>query len=288
MKYLAALLCFIPACLVPAFAHAATTVYFEAPTSSVTVGSALPVKVLIDSNEPLNAYSLDIRYPAGLLNVHGINNASSLITIWRGNPTISESGDIVVKGGSIAPFLGSGGEIIELDLVPSASGTATLSFASAAAYLANGKGTKITPQTKAVSVSIAEATGTASAAPAIFPSEVGDITPPSLQSLSLVADPFNPHQKLLVFSVNDSGSGMKEIDIRYRSLFFWSAWQAARNPTSLSAGVWEVDFRAIDNAGNITEQVLYDWGALWTLVGIAGAIILVIAIIVVILYRFLR
>lgn len=281
----------------PFFARAATattttplTVYFEAPTSSVPVGSALPVKVLLDSDEPVNAYSFSIHYATDLLNLQGTNNANSIITIQRGAPTISGSGDVVVKGGSATPFAGSGGEVIELDFVPQATGVATISFAGAAVYLANGKGTKVVPQMRSSTIAIVAASGTAPSSlssPVVFPSAMNDLVPPQITDLSFADDPFNADQTLFTFAVSDAGSGMKETDVRYRSGFFWSAWQAASNPVSLSRGAWEVDLRAIDNAGNVTEQTLYNWGAFAWFAGEVGAIAAAIAIIIVILYRFL-
>ena len=284
-------LAFIAALGLPFFAHAATAVYFEAPTSSVSVGSALPVRVLLDSDEPVNAYSFDIRYPAGLLNLQGTNNANSIITIQRSIPTASGGGDIVVNGGSEVPFVGSGGEVIELDFVPQATGTAEISFASAAVYLANGKGTKVVPQVESVTIAIVAASGTASSSPVVspvvFPNESNDVTPPQITSLSFTDDPFNADQMLFTFAASDAVSGIKETDVRYRSGFFWSAWQAAKNPVSLSRGVWEVDLRAIDNAGNVAEQTFYNWGAFAWFAGEVGAAVIAVAIIIVILYRFL-
>src|SRR5271155_4662922 len=92
--------------------YAATTFYFEAATSSVVVGSAFPVKLLIDSDEPVNAYAFTVNFSPSALRLFDTNNANSLITVWRGDPKASQTGTVLVRGGSISPFKGQGGELL--------------------------------------------------------------------------------------------------------------------------------------------------------------------------------
>jgi len=269
--------------ILPLSAHAAATLYFDAPASS-TVGSALPVKLLIDSDEPLNAYAFTVNYSPATLQFIDTNDAGSIITVSRGTPT-AVGGVITVKGGSFKPFAGAGGTLLEFDFVPSATGTATISVSNAAVYLANGKGTKVIPNVKNLTVNVAPGAATATSTNVVFPWQVAESGPPSVQYLGIISDPFNPHQNLLAFSVTDAGSGVRETDIRYRSTFFWSDWEQVRNPTSLPNGAWEINFRAINNAGIVSDQILYNWPALWILIAKAAGIVIIIVIFILLLIR---
>jgi hypothetical protein len=278
----------------PALALAATTLYFSAPTSSIPVGSSFSVKVLVDTDQPLNAYAIQVGL-AGNGDVQFLyaNNANSIITVWQNTPALSASGGISWNGGSLTPFDGTGGELMTLNFTAVATGTATFSFNNSYVYLANGKGTKIVPQTEGASVAISPAlegsaasgNGGANLPTGTTPemANLGDTTPPAISYLSLVADPFNAAQKLLAFSVSDTGSGVKEADLRYRSGFFWSGWQVIQNPAPLANAVWEADFRAVDNAGNIAERTLYDWTA-FTRFLLAAIIVIVFVIGLVLLF----
>jgi hypothetical protein len=268
----------------PFVGRAATTLYFEAATGSVSVGSAFPVRILLDTDQPVNAYTMHVRYSSNILGLQDTNNASSIITVWQGDPAVLAGGEIAVNGGSLTAFTGKHGQLLQIDFVPSATGTATLSFIGPAVYLANGKGTKVIPQTKNLQVVVS---GTAGASPSpAAASAKPEIIPPVIQYLAMIQDPFNGNQKLLAFLASDSGSGVSGTEIRYRTGLSWSPWQAVTNPAPLPKGVWEVDFRTVDHAGNVTEQIVYDWAALTTFALIAGAIGIVI--IVAVLFFVLR
>jgi len=263
---------------IPALASAATLLYFEAPTSSVSVGSAFHVGVLIDSDQPVNAYSVQMDLSGNALRLDGANNANSIITVWQDIPGSSAKGGIKLNGGSESSFVGTRGELITLNFTAVATGTVQFSFSNPAVYLANGKGTKITPDTKTLRYTVSESalagvTGSGVAANQVATS---DSIAPEVRFLSFISNPFGSDEKLLGFSVADAGSGIREVEARYRSTFFWSDWAPIKNPTPLGNDVWEVDFRATDNAGNTAEQIVYDWNAFWIFgMKIGGVLILI-------------
>ena len=248
----------VGACLAPFLAHAAATLYFSAPTGTVEAGTPFAVHALIDTDQPMNAFDLMIHLD-GPISLLQTGNAHSIISIWQTNPS-AKNGEIEIVGGSVPAFMGKGGELITFYAVGTATGTATFSFENSAAYLADGKGTKFIPATEATTVAIvgnphgAEASSTVS-----FASQPATV--PDIVSLAIITRPSG--QKLLSFFATDSGSGIQGTFVRYRMFASWSPWQPALNPMPLPGRVWAVDFRAVNNAGVVREQVIYDWGAVW-------------------------
>jgi len=243
--------------------------YFNAP-EEVAIGQEFPVKLLVDSDQPLNAYSIGVVYPKENLELLGFNNSRSIIDVWQKQPLVFEGGAVKFSGGSIAPFSGEKGELLTINLKAIKTGEVTLRFENATFYLANGKGTKVIPATKELNLSIEQfvAGRRVVAAPQEF-----DITAPEIKFLSIMPDPFNNNQKFLSFSVYDADSGTKNVQFRSREWLFWSEWQNAVNPTALKNNVWAINFKVIDSSGNVSEKVIYDWSAFWMQIAfVAGAL----------------
>jgi hypothetical protein len=248
-----------------AHAEAIGRLYFSAP-QVVPLGAEFPVKVLVDSDQPLNAYTINFTYPSQYLEILNFNNSRSIIDVWQNQPVVSAGGTVSVRGGSLKPFSGGGGEILTVNFKALQSASATLDFEkSSALYLANGKGTKVTPQTESFSIAVQSSTSASVFAQAQQAAQT-DNSPPEIKFLSIIPDPFNKNQKLLGFLVSDAGSGIKETSLRARSFLRWGDWMPASNPTALPLSVWSVDFRVVDQSGNITEKTIYDWPAFRRLV----------------------
>lgn len=260
-------------------AAAAERLYFSAPTQPLGVGSEFPVKLLLDSDQPVNAYVIKFIYPVQYLEILNFNDSRSIIDIWQGQPVVSAGGEVTIKGGSIKPFSGVGGEILTVNFKALAAASTTLDFEkSNALYLANGKGTKVMPQGESLLLTIQTSTPAAVLTQGL-PLTPADNLPPEIKFLSIIPDPFNKSQKLLGFLVSDADSGVKETSLRTRSFLWWGDWMPASNPTALPLRVWSVDFRVVDNAGNVTEKIVYDWGAFLKLSGYAAAGILVLLLV---------
>lgn len=256
---------------------ASIKVYFSAPTE-VALGQEFSVRLLVDSDQPLNAYSLSWSFPVDKLELMNTSNANSIIGVWQNQPTVSISGLIKFDGGSFEAFSGSGGELLSATFKALAEGEAELNFGDTAVFLANGKGTKVTPLKEDLKIYIKKA------GEIQFPIDssstaLRDGEPPVIELLSVERDPFNEKQKLLGFLVKDSGSGIKEVRARFRLWFFWSDWQTARNPTAVPVSAWSVGFWAADNKGNTVERTIYDWGAFARLAAIVGAVVLVLVLV---------
>jgi hypothetical protein len=273
---------FISPFFMPRFARAATQIYFSAP-SGTPVGSVFPVKILVDADRIANAYAATIAW-SGPIQFVNANDANSLITIWQKNPAVGEDAlrgeghlQIHFEGGALEPFGGASGQLLILNFKAMASGTARFSVIDASVYLADGRGTKITPDKKDATVAIAAAMASSTRTGSNTTSGV-DAAQPEIKFLGIVNDPTANGQKLLSFLVGDAGSGVKASYVRYKTWLPWSTWQEVSNPAPLPGNAWAVGLRVEDNAGNMAELAVYDWPALWILMGeIAFAAFIIIA-----------
>lgn len=263
---------------------ASIRVYFDAPPE-VVVGQEFPVRLLVDSDQPLNAYAISLRFPEELFALANFNNGNSLINVWQNQPIVFVGGDVKFAGASFTPFNGNGGELLVVNFRAKDAGEARLTFKDAAVFLANGKGTKVVPRAEPAAIRIKKGEGGVVYRGLTDISAPIDKAPPEIKILSLDADPFNSERKLAGFVVADAASGIKEVSFRARKYIFWSDWQPARNPISVSSRVWSVEIMVSDNAGNVAERIVYDRGAFTWLIVKAAFIIGVVAAALVVLLR---
>ena len=227
--------------------------YLQASNEEAGINSEFTVKVLVDSETPLNAYAAEINYPSQLLEPVRFDNSFSLINFWHDEPQVFANGRIMFNGGSPAPFRGEAGELLTIYFKARQEGFAELSLLNSAVYAADGKGTEISPEIRPLKVMIRSG-----AIPAGEPAPI-DTVSPEIKFLSIIPDPFKPDQKLVGIVASDPGSGVKETLLRWRSLLLWDEWQLAKNPTAVPKNVWAVQIKVFDNQGNVTEKTIYDW-----------------------------
>lgn len=258
---------------------ASQSIYFSLPSGTIAVGTEFPVKILVDSDQPLNAYAVAFSYSGESLTLLSFDNSRSIIDIWQGQPLASEAGGVTLHGGSLTAWSGNGGNIITVLFRAAKEGPVTMQFGNSSAYLANGKGTKIIPQSADLKFAIAAA-GAASSSLPLY-EEASEMTPPLIKYLSLIQDPFNSDQKLLSFMVSDPESGIKGTFVRTRSFLFWGDWKSAQNPTAIPLSVWAIGFRAVDNRSNVAEKTLYNPSAFLRPGALTVVIIFIISLFVI-------
>ncbi|GEM_PF-162442 len=242
-------------------AHAASSasIYFGSADSPIVAGHEFSIPVLVSSDQPLNAYSISMSYDPKTLEPKRFDRSRSIIDVSQNEPEISTVGVIRFKGGSISSFKGIDGELFTVRFKALQAGPLELSFGSTFFYLANGKGTKIFPQSIAAHFFAKPSTSTA---PEPSRAPHPDSVPAKIRFLSFVNDPLNPDQKFLSFSVQDAGRGIQKILYQSRSLLSWGALQPAINPVVLSKNVWSASLVIIDNEGRSIKTTIYDWPAL--------------------------
>ncbi len=250
----------------PALASARVSFSFEGYTPPGLSAADFGVRILVDSDEPVNAFDLIVSYPVGLAKLTGIDTSRSIADLWQSSLTPPDGNQVPLVGAATKPFIGTHGEFATLIFNGLRVGSSTLHFVQADVYRADGKGTLAEVETQDQSLALyavqVETTSTESVSEA---SGVGQVqngpTPagagPTIGDLRIVDNSFAPGEKLLIFTVGETNGVLRRTAVRTRSWLFWSAWQEARNPFPVPSGAWAVDFAAVDSLGNVAERVLY-------------------------------
>ncbi|OGY99646.1 MAG: hypothetical protein A2945_03305 [Candidatus Liptonbacteria bacterium RIFCSPLOWO2_01_FULL_52_25] len=241
---------------------AAQSIYFDGP-AEVAVGQEFEVQILLDTDQPVNAYAVSATYPRDALSVVGVSQNDSIIDVWQDQPVASGSGAIEIKGGSVSPFKGEKGELLSVRLKALRPGIFEFRFGNSFLYLANGKGTKVSVVAKPLRLRVGEGHPAETLDGTVLDHEAPamDTTPPEVELTALTPDPLNPAQKFFGFIARDSESGVRSVSYRAKAWFFWDDAHPAMNPIAVSRSVWAVSITAVDYAGNSEERLLYDWTA---------------------------
>jgi len=247
----------------PGLSFASGRAYIEAPRE-VALGTEFEVRLLLNTDQPTNAYVFTIEYGGASAQFLRYNTSRSIISLWQKQPQVFSDGKIQLSGGSFTPFVGEKGEIISLRFRALAPGEYIIAVPQAEIYLANGKGTREKISASGVRMIFSgEARGTSTKNIDIdsAPITVSDTEAPIISEVQLTRDPFNTKQKLLGFIVRDDGSGVVKNEVRYRSGLFLSSWTETTNPAALPMSAWDIELRSIDNEGNSSYVRLKDWPA---------------------------
>lgn len=257
---LLAVYCFMFA---PTASAAAPRVYLE------RVGS-FGVRVLLDSDEPVNAYDIQIAFDRSVVTIDSLDASRSIVTVVPA-PISSYDGVIPIKGGSTKAFSGTRGELLSFTLKPLTTGVVEFVVSKAEAYLADGKGTKLALQSASLPMRVTSASllaYTEAEQSGLLGPE--DREPPQITTIEIQANPLNYGERLVVFQAMDKETGVARYEARERSWLAWSAWRTAFNPYPLDPGAWQIQIKAVDYNNNIALATVYQLGnALWkTVVGI--------------------
>lgn len=280
-KFIFLVACFLSLVAIPASVSAAT-LYFKGDVLKSGNFSKLQLKILVDSVEPLNAYKLAITYPERLLRFENINDSRSIIDIWRSSKRPVTPGIIEFEGGGFDSFSGRAGEIVTVNFLVVGAGSSELKFANITAYVADGSGNLAQTNFINAPLTIHDISLLSPEDAAIIPVpeiiETADPNPPEIKFFQ-----FEPDSNLFIFLVKDNESGFSKAMIRAKSLLSlsgWSEWKEVSSPYALTRGVWVVDFRAYDNAGNTTERRLYLWRVIIPVISFIAIVLIILAIVI--------
>ena len=236
----------------PAFASAATMGVVSG-SSSIVVGQPFEVNVSFDAQgATANAIQATVTFPPGLFTLQGVNDGASPVTLWVEPPHEIASGTVefagIVPGG-----ISAANSVVELILVPVASGTGTVGISDAALLANDGQGTPIpvTTSDATINVAPAPANGVVPQGPA-FPYTVPQtFTPVISQNPGVYGG-----QYFLIFSTTDKGSGIAYYEVLETpagsGMGENPAWAMATSPYLLQDQDLSSDIyvRAVNNAGN--------------------------------------
>lgn len=229
----------------PIFAFEQPNLFFEGP-NKITIGDEFNLKVLISSEEVLNAFDIEVAFPKDKVEFIGFNNAGSIIELWQNNPTRSGISKIKFSGGLFQSFQGNDGLLVTLKFKAITIGSVNFSFSKSETYIADGKGTLNKAQTEGFSALIINQ-GEKSVIP-----EQGKIEEYSFDTSVpelIVEIVKNPVDKINLISFNaiDKKSGVKQIFMRSKNWFQYSDWKEVVNPVIYPKSAWVVEIKAINN-----------------------------------------
>ncbi len=221
---------------------------------------AFGAQILIDSETPVNAYAVSIRYNPAIVEVDRVKTSESLITITP-RPFEFGNGSIVLRGGSTSPFSGERGILAELSLRPVGEGVVIFDIVDATAYTADGTGNPIALSHEELPLRVtADSFGSYGEASRQLAITTADILPPVLIDIRVAENPLSAGSRLIVFAASDDDSGVSRYEARDKVWLSWSPWRAAVNPYPVDDGAWSVQLKAIDNEGNATLATIYNAG----------------------------
>lgn len=138
----------------------------------VEAGEVFSVRVLVSSDQPLNAVAGTLSFPTDLLSATSISKANSVVSIWVQEPSFSNAaGTVTFSGGVPNPgYAGDARRVITIEFRAKQTGVASLNILSGSVLANNGQGTDILTERRQGSVTITEATPSLPQPPA--PTEV--------------------------------------------------------------------------------------------------------------------
>lgn len=217
-----------------------------------SVGQEFQADIFVDTEEEIvNAFEVEINYPAELLAVKELRDGDSIITFWVEKPRVSpENGQIIFSGIIPGGYGNRTGKLLSVVFAVKSKGDGNINFKNARALLNDGAGTDAKIKIKNFRFSVGET------APEIIVTQFIDNELPD-NFVPIVARDANifDGQWFLVFAAKDNGSGIDYYEIREDSPHFlpWTGgWRIVESPYLLKDQTLEsrILVKAVDKAGN--------------------------------------
>ncbi|MGB9847628.1 MAG: four helix bundle protein [Minisyncoccia bacterium] len=274
----------------PSFAK--TNFYFEGSQPDKNSLEFI-VWVKVDSDKPVNAYDILLKFPENLIRFKRYDTNISIVDVWKKIDLVSQN-EIALQGGSIKPFKGESGQIIALIFEATKPGSDNFVFEKAFAYLADGKGSladdvyiqNVPLSISQVAIEEKHEVGllvVSSTTPLIK----NDTIAPEIVNFKITENPFDSKQTLLIFETKDN-SGMVKNFVRVKKWLTWSPFYEVQNPYGFSKNIWALQFLAVDNSNNLTQKTVYFWQILAGKLIFCLLLMVAVGIIIKILYNKLK
>lgn len=123
---------------------ASPSLFFSSPPRQVEVGDRLTLDLKVRaSDEPINAITGSISFPAELLNVANISKSKSIMNFWTQDPKVVKN-RILFEGIILNPgFIGENGVLFSVTFEAKKAGTADLRYIEGAVLANDGYGTNL-------------------------------------------------------------------------------------------------------------------------------------------------
>ena len=133
--------------------------YFSPSSGSYALGSTISISVYSNSSDqPMNAASGAVSFPADKLQVESLSKSGSFISLWVQEPSYSnQSGKVNFEGIVLNPgYVGSKGKILTINFKVKAAGEASLGISSGLILANAGQGTNILSGSGSASLKLGE------------------------------------------------------------------------------------------------------------------------------------
>lgn len=129
--------------LFPNFSYAATSLELTPQSGSYVSGDTIPVQVLVNAEESINAVSGTLNFSPSLLEPISISKEGSVIDLWLQEPAVRGDSQIVFEGLiTKSGFVGSS-KVITIHFKVLQSGNTAVSFSAGLALADDGFGTNV-------------------------------------------------------------------------------------------------------------------------------------------------
>lgn len=139
------------------FSVRAASLTISPSSSSYEVGDTVTLKVIVNSDQSINAISGSVKFPE-ILSVESISKAGSVLNFWVTEPSISKSLNTAnFEGVSLTGFLGSYGDVVTIRLRAISEGSGSISISNGQVLANDGNGTDLNASLGKASINIKKA-----------------------------------------------------------------------------------------------------------------------------------
>lgn len=230
----------------------------------VGVNGDILLNLVLETDQSVNAIEGEITFPNNLLQVKDIRTANSVINFWVDGPKI-DGQKINFSGITPGGVWAKTAPVFSIILHSTQKGEAVIDLTNAKVLLNNGEGTPLALEVKPFKLQIIP--GLISQ---LIPELSDDQDPPeSFQPIIGRDSNLLDGKNFIAFTAVDKNSGVAGYqvkEVKYRPLYYFTAWQKAGSPYLLSDQTLTsyVYVKAVDRLGNerivkLNPQLQINW-----------------------------
>lgn len=136
----------------------AATLSFSPSSLNTKVGDLISVKIVLKSNDSVNAVSGEVQFSTEYLNFSHFSKSGSILNLWAQEPSCSNNSGIAsFEGVILNGYSGNGGTVLTIYFRTKKEGETNLDFITASVLANDGKGTEKITGTSSVKINIEKA-----------------------------------------------------------------------------------------------------------------------------------
>lgn len=206
-------------------------------------GDEVLVQFTIDTEQPANAISGKLLFPAELLTVRDIQDGNTVVNFWIEQPAVAGEGVIGFAGMTPGGILGTNEVLFSVLFHATKEGAGEIAASDIELLLNDGQATPLSVTKLPLAFSVSDTAQTPTS------SLVEDNEPPEDFVLEFAQDAnIFAGRTFIVFATQDKGSGIDHYEVKEG---LWGKYQVSESPYVLKHPEEKrLSVKAIDNAGN--------------------------------------